>query len=282
MLSKCGMARAWTVLWKDESRKPRSFAVEMQSTNPRKVRILSAVTTLLVIIASRVSWAGPPYTTDDPEPVEYQHWEIYLASQAEHDSDGWSGTSPHLEVNYGVFPNIQLHLIAPVAFNAPSHESSHFGHGDTELGVKYRFFQETDDLPQIGTFPLVELPSGNRQLGLGSGHAQVFLPIWLQKSFGPWTTYGGGGYWINPGEGNRNWTFVGWLLQRELFPGFTAGAEIFHETTSVDGGESDTKFNIGAVYDFSETYHLLISAGHTLQGPSGFQSYVALQATFGP
>jgi hypothetical protein len=25
--------------------------------------------------------AGPPYTTDDPEPVELHHWEVYLASQ---------------------------------------------------------------------------------------------------------------------------------------------------------------------------------------------------------
>ncbi len=245
--------------------------------------MLRAIATLLVIIAAaRVSWAGPPFTTDDPEPVEYQHWEVYVASQLEHDKDGWSGTSPHLEVNYGVFPNLQLHLIAPVSFNAPAHESSHFGYGDTELGVKYRFFEETDNLPQIGTFPLIEIPSGNHKLGLGSGHTQVFLPIWLQKSFDPWTTYGGGGYWINPGEGNRNWSFVGWLLQRALSSRLTAGAEIFHETASEEGGESDTKFNIGAIYDFSETYHLLISAGHTLQGPSGFQSYIAFQATFDP
>jgi len=120
------------------------------------------------------------------------------------------------------------------------------------------------------------------RIGLASGHAQVFLPTWLQRSSGPWTTNGGGGYWINPGEGNRNWSFVGWLLQRELSPGFTAGVEIFHETASVDEGDSDTKFNIGAICDFSENYHLLISAGHTVQGPTGFQSYVAFQATFGP
>ena len=25
-----------------------------------------------------VAWAGPPFVTDDPEPVEYRHWEIYL------------------------------------------------------------------------------------------------------------------------------------------------------------------------------------------------------------
>jgi hypothetical protein len=249
----------------------------------RQFRVSRFIVTLLgVIIAAHLAWAGPPFTTDDPEPVDYQHWEVYFASQLEHDKNGWSGTSPHLEINYGAIPNLQLHLIAPVPFVAPSHEAARFGYGDTELGVKYRFFEETDQLPQIGIFPLIEVPTGSRKRGLGSGHEQVFLSLWLQKSFEPWMTYGGAGYWINPGKGNRDWWFTGWLLQREITPNLTLGAEIFHETPSEKEGDSDTKFNLGGIYNFSDTYHLLFSAGHTVQGPSTFQSYIALQLTFGP
>jgi hypothetical protein len=187
-----------------------------------------------------------------------------------------------VELNYGAVPNLQLHLIAPVAFNAPSQESRQLGYGDTELGIKYRFLQETARLPQVGVFPLIELPTGDAARDLGSGHTQVFFPLWLQKSSGPWTTYGGGGYWINPGAGNRNWWFVGWLVQRQLSSRLTLGAEIFHETANEVGGTSDTKFNVDTIFDFSPTYHLLLSAGHTIQGPSGFQAYIAFQATFGP
>lgn len=251
----------------------------MSIFNP--VRALRSIVILIcILIAPHLAWAGPPFTTDDPEPVEYQHWEVYLASQMAHDRDGWSGTSPHLEVNYGAIPNLQLHLIAPLSFVSPSHEAARFGYGDTELGVKYRFLEETDYFPQIGMFPLIEVPTGDRKRGLGNGYEQIFLPLWLQKSFEPWTTYGGAGYWINPGKGNRNWWFMGWLLQRELTPGLTVGAEIFHETPSETGGQSDSKFNIGAIYDFSDFYHLLVSAGHTIQGPNEFQAYVALQLTF--
>lgn len=47
--------------------------------------------------------AGPPYVTDDPEPAELHHWEVYLATIDQWSrEDGWSGTSPHIEVNYGV------------------------------------------------------------------------------------------------------------------------------------------------------------------------------------
>lgn len=235
-----------------------------------------------ILVATHLAWAGPPFTTDDPEPVEYQHWEVYFASRLFKDPSGWSGTAPELEVNYGAVPNLQLHLIAPISYVVVPHGPTLFGYGDTELGTKYRFFEETDSLPQIGTFPLIELPSGDRQRGLGTGHVQVFLPIWLQKSFGPWTTYGGGGYWFNPGKDNHDWGYVGWQLQREVASGLVLGAEIFHETTSQRGGEPITKINAGAIYDFSETYHLLLSAGHTIAGKSGMQAYTAFQITFGP
>ena len=33
---------------------------------------------------------------------------------------------------------------------------------------------------------------------------------------GPRTTYGGGGYWINPGPDNKNFWQLGWLGQRDI------------------------------------------------------------------
>ena len=241
-----------------------------------------ATTILGILIAAHVAWAGPPFNTDDPEPVEYQHWEVYVASRLFKDHGGRSGTAPELEVNYGAVPNLQLHLIAPVAYVAPRHGPTLFGYGDTELGAKYRFFEETDYLPQIGIFPLIELPSGDQDRGLGSGHVQGFIPLWLQKSFGPWTTYGGGGYWFNPGKDNHDWGFIGWELQRRVSDSLALGAEVFHETTSEKGGDPHTVVNFGAIYDFSDTYHFLASVGHTVEGTSELQAYVAFQMTFGP
>jgi hypothetical protein len=88
-----------------------------------------------------------------------------------------------------------------------------YGYGDTELGAKFRFVHEGEFVPQIGTFPLAELPTGDSARGLGSGQVEVFLPLWLQKSVGPLLTYGGGGYCINPGAGNHDWLFLGWHLE---------------------------------------------------------------------
>ena len=109
----------------------------------------------------------------------------------------------------------------------------------------------------------------------------MFLPLWLQKSFGPWTTYGGGGYWINPGEGNRNWWFVGWQAQRRLSRVVTLGAELFHGTSRQEGSPGETRFDVGAVLDLGELHHVLLSAGRSLDTDSA-QLYVAYQLTFGP
>lgn len=225
--------------------------------------------------------AGPPYVTDDPEPVEYQHWEVYLASQLAHDGGTWSGTAPHVEVNYGVLPNLQLHLIAPLAFVRPARGRTQYGYADTELGAKWRFLEEISWHPQVGTFPLLELPTGDRERGLGSGHVQAFLPLWLQKSIGPWTTYGGGGYWLNPGVGNQNWWFTGWQVQYQLLPRVTPGVELFHATAKEKGGTEETRFNVGVVLDISDLQHLLLSAGQGVQGPNRVQIYLAYQLTFG-
>jgi hypothetical protein len=229
--------------------------------------------------------AGPPYATDDPEPVEYRHWEVYLASQHFHDKVGWSGTAPHFEVNYGVIQNVQLHLLTPMTYVAPAASKREYGYGDTELGVKLRFIQEGSWTPQVGTFPFLEVPTGSHDRGLGNGKAQVYLPLWLQKSFGNWTTYGGAGYWVNPGEPgdmNRNWWYMGWELERRLFRALSMGAEVFHSTPKTEGGPQETRFNVGAVVDFTDMHHLLLSAGRGFQGPNVFQGYAAYQLTFGP
>ena len=226
--------------------------------------------------------AGPPYITDDPEPVEYRHWEVYIASLMNHSDGLWNGTAPHVEVNYGAITNLQLHVIAPLEISAPTDGTTYYGYGDTELGIKYRFIEEKKYIPQVGVFPLLEVPTGDEKKGLGTGHLQAFLPVWLQKSWGKWTTYGGGGYWIHPGHGNRDWWYAGALLQRQVLSNLAVGGELYRETAQTTDSRPGTLFNLGAVYDLSDNHHLMFSAGHSLQGPSAFQFYLAFQFTFGP
>lgn len=245
-----------------------------------KTTLLAAI--WLFFIPSATVFAGPPFLTDDPVPVDYHHGEIYLFSTGTREAEGTTGLGPAIEFNYGPLPDTMLHIIAPMAYDAPEGEASHFGYGDTELGIKYRILHQTDLLPMIGVFPLVEIPTGDKDKGLGNGKAQYFFPIWLQKDFGKWTTYGGGGYWINPGQGNKNYWFTGILLQYSFSETFYLGGELFHQTADTVDGKDSNGFNLGGGLPLVGDLQLLFSAGRGLTNTAGnrFSYYIGLYYPF--
>src|SRR5215469_13251993 len=90
---------------------------------------------LISLGLATAAYAGPPYITDDPEPVDFHHWEFYVASISAKNGGDWSGTAPHFEINYGVIPNVQLHMIIPLAYDVPTEGAAHYGLADIELGT---------------------------------------------------------------------------------------------------------------------------------------------------
>jgi len=233
---------------------------------------------VLIVVACAGAWGGPPFTTDDPEPVDYLHWEFYLASAVEFHQSQADGTLPHIEVNYGAVPNVQVHLITPMGY-VHSDGATNYGFSDLELGLKYRFVGETDNAPQVGTFPIIEIPTGSQEKDLGNGRMQVYLPVWFQKSWGKFTTYGGAGYWYNPGEQTKNWVFSGWELQYDFSSVVTLGGEIYHRTPDMQNSDSGSGFNLGGFINFDQKDHLLFSFGRTVLGEGTSTMYVGYQVT---
>jgi len=233
---------------------------------------------VLMMTSFSSSRAGPPFFTDDPEPVDYLHWELYLASVQQHLKHEIDATLPHLEVNYGAVPNVQLHIVAPMEF-VRSGGGTAYGFSNIELGVKYRFVQESDHVPQIGIFPLVEVPTGEKDKQLSNGKVQAFLPVWLQKSWGKFSTYGGGGFWYNPGPENRNWVFAGWQAQYEFSETVSLGGEICYHTADSDDAKPGAAFNVGGFINIDERNHILFSAGQSFAGEATTTVYLGYQMT---
>jgi hypothetical protein len=223
--------------------------------------------------------AGPPFVTDDPEPVAYHHWEIYVASEVLKNAFGIQGTVPHVEVNFGILPETQLHVIAPFAFFRDTLGATSAGLGDIELGVKFRFVKEYPWFPQVGTFPHVLIPTGDTAKNTGTGRYQVFVPLWLQKSFDRFTTYGGGGIWVSPGHPSFNYWSFGLECQYDITGWVTAGAEVFSNTAAPASGQAETGINAGAIFNVNAAHHILVSAGTDVRGPNHFMAYAAYQLT---
>ena len=84
---------------------------------------------LLIGLLGTALWAGPPFFTDDPEPVELHHMELYLSWMGTRASDGAAGSLPLVEFNEGILPETQLHLVAPLASTLAGRTSDGFNLG---------------------------------------------------------------------------------------------------------------------------------------------------------
>jgi hypothetical protein len=61
--------------------------------------------------------AGPPFITDDPEPVDFRAWEVNYGLTYLHAAGASAGSLPSLDINYGIYPGVQLHLQPQAAYS---------------------------------------------------------------------------------------------------------------------------------------------------------------------
>jgi hypothetical protein len=232
-----------------------------------------------LLVCSGAAMAGPPYRTDDPEPTDTGHWEIYAPLvELEGTGDDIEGTAG-VEVNFGAAPDVQLTMAVPIAFSSGERDAA--GLGDIELAAKYRFFHDEAAGISVATFPGLTLPTGTNHFS--GGHVSAFLPLWAQKDAGPWSIFGGGGYTINPGDGNRDYWSSGIAVTRDLSKRLQLGAEVTHQGPDAVDAVSTTSLGLGAIYHLKAPFTLLASGGPTF--PDGdnstqFHAFVALRLDY--
>ena len=202
---------------------------------------------------------------------------------------------PALEFNWGALPRVQLHAILPSGVVAPLNNPvyapsgigpTEFGLTDMELGAKIAFIKEGKHVPQIGTFTMFEIPTGNADKGLGVGKVWYKIPIWLQKNVGKWTFDGGAGYQVVPQDGFRNFPYTGWLVKKELNERLELGAEVFahgHEGSAAAQTEASTMVDVGGYYHFKHHpgEQFLFCYGHSVAGQTENYAYVGMYWSWG-
>jgi len=224
--------------------------------------------------------AGPPYPTDDPEPTDYKHFEIYTFSQGMATQDGIGGTGG-IDFNYGGAPNLQLTATLPAAYNFPVSGSSAAGFGNVELAAKYRFLTQDKFELDVAVFPRVFLPSASSNVG--DQHASYLFPIWLEKDWQQWSAFGGGGCEINRGGNSQNFCMMGAVVARQIVANLQVGLELFHQTPDIQGGQATSSVGAGAKYDLNDNFHLLGYLGRGIQNVEAtdrYNWYAAILFTF--
>lgn len=238
----------------------------------------------IMILASYAAVnAGPPFITNDPVPETFKSVALYLFSNL--DYTNIIVEEPYLnmaavELDWGASDNLELSIVAPYTA-ANTNPDSARGMGDIQLGLTYRFIQETELSPQLSFVPQLSIPTGNADRNLGNGRVAVQLPVWLQKSWGSWTSYGGAGWTFNSAPGMRNYPIAGWLVQKDLNEKWTLGAELYTQGAVSNEGSASTALNLGGNYNFNQQFSLLFSAGHSIFGQEHTLAYLGLTWSLG-
>jgi len=220
--------------------------------------------------------AGPPFVTDDPEPPPPGGWEINIPFILERTPGKTEMDAPLLDLNYGL-PDVQLKLEFPVKIAEDDKTGTSIGAGDLLLGVKWRFLNNEQAQFQLGTYPQLLLPTGDRARGLGEGQPGFVLPLVAQKSWDEWTLYGNVGFWWQTAAETRNYFYAGAVLEREINERLTLGAELFGNSPKERGGRCDIAFNVGGIWKLNKKVNLLFTGGRDVVGNTHAMAYVGLQ-----
>ena len=250
---------------------------------------------LAAIFLASLAAQGPPFQIDDPVPVDLHHYEFYIFGAMDGTPAEIDATGPAVEFNWGAIPRVQLHAILPLGVIAPSNNPiyapggtgpSEYGLTDMELGAKIAFFKETRTLPQIGSFTMFEMPTGNADRGLGVGKVWYKLPIWLQKNIGNWLLDGGAGYEVVPQTGYRNFPYGGFLLKYKFGERLEIGSEVFahgREGFATPQTQATTMVDLGGYYHLKnhKGQQILFCYGHSVAGQTEQYAYLGWYWTWG-
>jgi Putative MetA-pathway of phenol degradation len=97
----------------------------------------------------------------------------------------WEGEGIHHDdltggLRFGITPNLDFHWDSSDYMAVVGNEDSHYGFGDTWLGLKYRLSRQTRHVPSFGVFYTAKVPSASAVLG-GTGRVDHSLAVLMSK-----------------------------------------------------------------------------------------------------
>ncbi|MGH7358651.1 MAG: transporter, partial [Candidatus Rokuibacteriota bacterium] len=153
-----------------------------------------------------VAGAALPLDTEDTGTTERVEVEVATFYQSAPDGDSGDLT---VAVNVGLLGNLEVSVVGTLAFDDPGDGGVRGGLGDSLLGVKYRFIDETAPWPALLARVTLQVPTGDEARGLGEGDVVVGLLLAASRTLGPVALTGNAGYTIATGDADADVVFLG-------------------------------------------------------------------------
>jgi hypothetical protein len=250
---------------------------------------LRAIPTLLLTLflasVSAFAQGGPPYYTNDPGTPGNLNWEINLGYMPFFYNDRSVSHVPDVDINFGLGDRIQLtYENAWLRVQNPS-SATEFGLGQSNPGVKWRFYDAGEDGLSISVFPQFFLnnPGDAVRRGITPPNDSFLLPIEFSRKFGPVDVdYEAGYQFVHKAPD-------GWITGLVVGHDFTSKLEgdmEFYSEGTFHPSAAEPTIDWGFRYKIHKPVILLFMAGRSLAptGPthSRFLGYFGLQFLLPP
>jgi hypothetical protein len=229
---------------------------------------------------------GPPYVTNDPGTPGNKQWEINIGYEPYYHSDNYVSHTPDIDINYGFGDYVQLTLetayltanMPPVTLGRPgvlmpnTPNVTYHGLEQSELGVKWRFYDNEKKKFAMSIFPQVLLNNPNLSVAhaLATRGSGIILPMEFTKTVGPVDVDFEFGY-IPIHYGPNQW-LTGLVIGHDLTKKWEIDAE-FYATQAVNGTGKYWTGAGGARYKIHPPFILLLMAGRSLVNSTSSQPY---------
>jgi Putative MetA-pathway of phenol degradation len=256
---------------------PRMQCSELVCGAPRQLlqqRLIPLLFFLILQLMSASAWAqgGPPYYTNDPGTPGPFNWEINLGYMPFFYSDQSVSHTPDVDINFGVGERIQLtYENAWLRVQNPG-SSTKFGLGQSNLGVKWRFYDAGESGLAVSVFPqlFINNPNDAVRRDITPPSQGFLLPVEFSKKFGPVGVDYEIGYQFTH-KGPDTW-LTGLVLGHDFTPKFEMDAEFYSQGAFHPSNYQPT-IGLGARYKIHSPVILLLMAGRSLEPTRANQSY---------
>lgn len=232
---------------------------------------------------------SPPMQTDDTDTPGPNNWEANLVMHADLAGSERRIEAPTLDVNYGLGDTLQFSYEVPYVFaRQPQSDMGGAarlvnanGIGDSNFGVKYRFYDDKDAGLSFAVAPQVEFRTPGAGSSVSEGATSFILPVIVTQEFEHASITANAGFETSAGE-HRYFASVG--IGRRLTDRMAFLAEIVGTSLNA-ADEKHALLNFGIRRKISDTQSISAAVGRDVYagGNQPEQTYLtfAYQKLFG-
>jgi len=223
--------------------------------------------------------------TDDPGTPGDKNWEINLAWTEQAVPGSTLIGLPLLDANYGVGDRIQLNYQESWNLLQEAGAPGESGISDSQLAVKWRFYDAGEDDLQVSTYPrctFLDPGSDSDRRGTAGSTATFLVPFEVRRNLGVVSVNVEFGHAFSAAGAERGW-IGGFCLGRDLAKGWELDAEV-HFAGSDRLQRAESTANLGTRFDFTKHNSLLLAVGRDIGNTLGprisLLSYAGVQTRF--